>query len=235
MAILAPADLPSVLKVRSDPMKKYVLSKLGFPVIEAEIEESQWETIWRVAGDFIAQYFPREQKLGLFWTTPLQSTYPLPEDAYWIQEVQWDPITTRIDDVFGAESFLFSFAGGTQLLTTKGPRGCEEVHQDESLKLVTPFGSRRPKMRWNERRQPVQVLKTEFDYLICTPNHPINLDNRFKMAIWGYPGLKLLTSNDKQPCIVDRDRSHTDGTWSISTDNGCFYVSSLGKEFYLVH
>lgn len=108
MAILAPAELPSVLKVRSEPMKKYVLSKLGFPVTEVEITEDQWETIFRVAGDFIAGYFPREQKLAVFWTTPLQSTYPLPSDAYWVQSVNWDPVTTRIDDVFGAESFLFN-------------------------------------------------------------------------------------------------------------------------------
>lgn len=108
MAILAPADLPSVIKVRSEPMKKYVLSKLGYPVTDVEITEDQWEVIFRVAGDFISQYFPREQKLALFWTTPLQSTYPLPEDAYWVQSVNWDPVTTRIDDVFGAESFLFN-------------------------------------------------------------------------------------------------------------------------------
>lgn len=108
MAIIAPADLPSIMKVRSEPMKKYVLSKLGHPVTEVEMTEDQWETIFRVAGDFIAGYFPREQKLGLFWTSPLQSTYPLPEDAYWVQEVNWDPVTTRIDDVFGAESFLFN-------------------------------------------------------------------------------------------------------------------------------
>lgn len=108
MAILAPADLPSVLKVRSEPMKKYVLSKLGYPQVEVEIEESQWETIFRVAGDFIAGYFPREQKLGLFWTSPLVPTYPLPADAYWIQEVHWDPITTRIDDIFGTEAYLFN-------------------------------------------------------------------------------------------------------------------------------
>jgi len=108
MAILAPAELPSVLKVRSEPMKKYVLSKLGYPVAEVEVTEDQWETIFRVAGDFIAGYFPREQKLATFWTTPLQSTYPLPQDAYWIQSVNWDPVTSRIDDVFGAESFLFN-------------------------------------------------------------------------------------------------------------------------------
>lgn len=108
MAILAPADLPSVLKLRSEPMKKYVLTKLAYPITEVEITEDQFETIFRVAGDFISGYFPREQKLALFWTTPLQSTYPLPEDAYWVNSVHWDPVTTRIDDVFGAESFLFN-------------------------------------------------------------------------------------------------------------------------------
>lgn len=108
MAILAPADLPSILKVRSETMKKYVLSKLGFPYVDVEISEDQFEIIWRIAGDFTAQYFPREQKLATFWTSPLKSTYPLPKDAYWVQSVNWDPVTTRIDDVFGAESFLFN-------------------------------------------------------------------------------------------------------------------------------
>ena len=74
MAILAPADLPSVLKMRSEPMKKYVLSKLGHPVVNVEMTEDQWETVFRVSGDFIAGYFPREQKLATFYTTPLQST-----------------------------------------------------------------------------------------------------------------------------------------------------------------
>lgn len=120
MAILAPADLPSVLKMRSEPMKKYIFSKLGHPVTEVELTEDQLETVWKVSGDFIAQYFPREQKLATFWTDPLKSTYPLPEDAYWIQEVAWDPITTYISDVFGAESFLFNIgniSGYQQMLT----------------------------------------------------------------------------------------------------------------------
>tara|TARA_R110000751_G_scaffold60240_2_gene125895 strand:- start:804 stop:1565 length:762 start_codon:yes stop_codon:yes gene_type:complete len=108
MAIIAPADLPAVLKVNPDPMKKYVLSKLGHPVVEVEIMEDQWNAILSVAGDFIAGYFPREQKMAVFYTEPLKSTYPMPADAYWIQEVSWDPVTTRIDDVFGAESFLFN-------------------------------------------------------------------------------------------------------------------------------
>lgn len=108
MAIMSPAELPSILKLRSEPMKKYVLSMFGGSVVDVEIKEDQWETVWKVTGDFIAQYFPREQKLGVFWTQPLKSTYPLPNDAYWVQEVRWDPVTTRIDDVFGAESFLFN-------------------------------------------------------------------------------------------------------------------------------
>lgn len=108
MAIIGPADQPSILKVRSDGMKKYILSLFGYPNVDIEIQEDQWETIFRVAGDFIASYFPREQKLAVFWTQPLKPTYPMPKDAYWIQEIHWDPITTRIDDVFGAESFLFN-------------------------------------------------------------------------------------------------------------------------------
>ncbi len=108
MAIVGPNDLPSVLKVRSEPAKKYVLSKFGYPNVNVEITEDQWETIFKVAGDFIAGYFPREQRLSVFYTQPLKNTYPLPADAYWVQQCNWDPLTTRIDDVFGAESFLFN-------------------------------------------------------------------------------------------------------------------------------
>lgn len=108
MAIIAPADLPVVLKLRSDPIKKYVLTMLGHPIVQVEIVEDQWETILRTSGDWISGYFPKEQRLAVFNTSPLQTTYPMPEDAYWVQEVAWDPVTTRIDDIFGAESFLFN-------------------------------------------------------------------------------------------------------------------------------
>jgi len=120
MAIIAPQDLPVVLKVRSDPLKKYALSKLGYSGVDVEIGEDQFETVLRITGDFISGYFPREQKLAVFYTQPLVSTYPMPEDAYWVQEVSWDPVTTRIDDVFGAESFLFNIgnvAGIQNILT----------------------------------------------------------------------------------------------------------------------
>jgi hypothetical protein len=113
MAIIAPADLPIVFKVRSDAMKKYVISQLGYPGVDVEITEDQFESAIKVTLDFISNYFPREQKFAFFQTQPLVATYPMPEDAYWIQEVSWDPVTTRIDDVFGAESFLFNIGNIT--------------------------------------------------------------------------------------------------------------------------
>jgi len=108
MAIMGPSDLPYILKVDSDPIKKYVLSKLGYPSVEVEITEDQWETVLKTTGNFIAHYFSKEQKFGVFWTQPLESTYDLPNDAYWVQEVAWDSVSTNISDIFGAESYLFN-------------------------------------------------------------------------------------------------------------------------------
>lgn len=113
MAIIGPADLPSVLKVDSTPIKKYILSQLGGNNVNIEITEDQWETVLKVAGDFIAGYFPREQRLAVFNTTPFKCTYAMPADAYWIQQVNWDPVTTRIGDIFGAESYLFNVGNVT--------------------------------------------------------------------------------------------------------------------------
>ncbi len=107
MAIIGPNDLPVVMRIPSDPIKKYVLTKLGYPVVDVEITEDQFETILRTSGDWIAGYFPLEQRLAVFNTAPLQSTYPLPKNAYWIQECHWDPSVNRFD-IFGAESFLFN-------------------------------------------------------------------------------------------------------------------------------
>jgi hypothetical protein len=235
MAIIGPRDLPVVLKVNSDPLKAYALAQLGFPAVDVEITEQQFELALRVTGSFIAGYFPREQRLAVFYTQPLVPTYPMPEDAYWIQEVAWNPVTTRIDDVFGAESFLFCWVGGTYLLTTKGPKTCEEIYKDPKARLVTPFGPRKPKMHWNAKKQPVQLIKTENDILACTPNHPVHIEGKFRMAITGFPGLHLLDSNDKKVEITDYDRLQTNGTWSISTSSGCFYASGLGKRMCLVH
>lgn len=108
MAILGPEQLPVILKVDSNPLKFHALSQLGHPVVHVELIETQMEQVLRSTGDFIAKYFPLEEKFAFFMTQPLQSEYPIPDDAYWIRKVDWDPSTTRIDDIFGAESFLFN-------------------------------------------------------------------------------------------------------------------------------
>jgi hypothetical protein len=113
MAIIGPEQLPVVLKLPSDPIKFEVLSQLGHPVVMVELTEPQLEQAIRVTGDFIAQYFPLEEKYSYFYTQPLVTEYDLPPDAYWVQDVKWDPATTRIGDIFGAESFLFNVGNVT--------------------------------------------------------------------------------------------------------------------------
>lgn len=120
MAIMSPADLPVVLRVPSDPIKKYVLTKLGHPAVDVELTDDQFETILKVSGDFIAGYFPREQRYAWFLTQPLQTTYPMPKDAYWVEDVQWDPVTTNAGDIFGAESYLFNVGGVTSIFSGGG-------------------------------------------------------------------------------------------------------------------
>jgi len=113
MAILGPPQLPTILKLNMDPMKFEILSTLGHPTVMVELTETQLEQAIRTTGDFISQYFPREQKYAYFYTQPLISEYDLPADAYYVQDVKWDPATTRIGDIFGAESFLFNVGNVT--------------------------------------------------------------------------------------------------------------------------
>jgi len=108
MAILGKQQLPIILKVDSNPLKLHALSQLGHPVVLVESVEQQMEQVLRSTGNFIAHYFPLEERYAFFMTQPLQAEYPIPEDAYWIRNVAWDPSTTRLDDIFGAESFLFN-------------------------------------------------------------------------------------------------------------------------------
>jgi len=89
MAIIGPSNLPVVLKVDSNPLKFHAISMLGHPVVMVEGMEPQFEQALKSAGDFIAQYFPLEEKYAFFMTQPLQAEYPLPPDAYWIRNVQW--------------------------------------------------------------------------------------------------------------------------------------------------
>lgn len=109
MPIMGPKDGGSVLKVQSDPIKRWVMGKLGHPHVRVELNEEQLEDIIRVAGDFIAMYFPREQKIATFYSTPLQATYPLPADAWWVEEVSWDPYVSNLGDIFGAGYYLMNY------------------------------------------------------------------------------------------------------------------------------
>lgn len=113
MAIIGPENAPTVLRLPSDPLKFEVMSTLGHPVVMVELTEPQLEQAIRTIGDFIATYFPFEEKLAYFQTQPLINEYPLPPDAYWIKDIKWDPATTRIGDIFGAESFLFNVGNVT--------------------------------------------------------------------------------------------------------------------------
>jgi hypothetical protein len=159
MAIISPAQLPLIMKVDSDPIKFEILSTLGHPQVLVELTEEQLEQAIRTTGDFIAQYFPKEQKYAYFFTNPLVSTYDLPADAYWIQDVKWDPATTRIGDIFGAESFLFNVGNITGIQNILldyhllqayrkfsarilGTEGQWEVKGDNKIRLFpTPRGS----------------------------------------------------------------------------------------------
>lgn len=162
MAIIGPESLPSVLKLRSDPFKFEALATLGHPVVYIEIEDSQLEQAIRTSGDFMAGYFPLEEKVAFFNTKPLVSEYPLNEiipDGYWVREVWWDPVTTQITDIFGAESFLFNIGNitGIQNILTDfhllqayrkfsqrilGTEGHWEVRGDNLLRIFpTPRGT----------------------------------------------------------------------------------------------
>jgi hypothetical protein len=104
-----------VLKLNLNSTKQEVLAHFGHPVVQVELEEIHFDTIFRTAGNFIAGYFPFEEKIATFYTKPLVNEYDLPPDAYWIKQVKWDPSVTRIGDIFGAESFLFNIGNITGL------------------------------------------------------------------------------------------------------------------------
>lgn len=108
MAILGPNQLPLVCRVDSNPLKLHALSQLGHPNVLVEISEVQMEQILRSTGDWIVKYFPLIEKYAYFMTQPLVAEYPIPEDAYWVRDISWDPYTTSIQQIFGLESYLFN-------------------------------------------------------------------------------------------------------------------------------
>lgn len=179
MAIIGPEQLPAIMRLPSDPIKFEVLSQLGHPVVMVELTEPQLEQAIRVTGDFIAQYFPLEERVAFFNTQPLVSVYDIPPDAYWIRDVKWDPATTRIGDIFGAESFLFCFPKATKILDKDG--GLQDVRDwKKEWKAKTPFGSRKLNIfkRNSEHIQPARELIYDGGSIVSTINHPIKCVNK---------------------------------------------------------
>lgn len=235
MAIIGPSQLPLVFKAESDPLKRIALHELGHPTTLVELTEDNFESAIRRVGDFITEYFPLEEKYAFFMTQPLQTEYPIPEDAYWIRDVYWDPATTRIDDIFGAESFLFSFGPGTFLFSRKGKITCEDLAKDPKPEIKTPYGFRKVKIRWNHKPQLAVKLITEQDHLVCTINHPVFCDGDFVMASECREGSKLKTMNNLEQEVVAIEHLTIEGSWSIQSPVGCYFASSQGSEFYWVH
>ena len=237
MAITSPADMPSILKVRSEPMKKYVLSKLGYPNVAVELTEDQFESIYRVAGDFIAGYFPREQKLSLFWTSPLKSTYPLPKDAYWIQHVSWDPVTSRIDDVFGAESFLFCATPDLKILAQDG--SLQPVGDwKPSWRAKSPYGRTRILTKDHKEavKRPLAKVNIEYDggIIEAYSNHVIKTDNDW-LEFQEVTTNDLLQSVNYNPKVLNISYSEDVHPISIKAqDSGCYYAC-LDGEPVLMH
>jgi hypothetical protein len=234
MAIISPADLPSILRVRSEPMKKYVLSKLGYPHDNVELSEDQWETIYRVAGDFIAGYFPREQRLAVFYTQPLVSTYPLPADAYWVQQVNWDPITTRIDDVFGAESFLFCLSPEFNILDKDG-RLQQLGNWEKHWKAKTPYGNKKMQIVKRDILKPLPKIKVTYETgsIDATVNHVLNANKMWKEFRELLIDDELIT---KDGVVKVTDTMYYESKDAISVralDSGCYYGCTTGEPVLL--
>lgn len=250
MAILGPSDLPDnaghntstngpmrILQVDTEPMKKYVLSKLGYPAVEVEISEDQWESTLRTTGDFIAHYFDREMELYWFWTNPLQSAYDMPTRAYWITEVKWDPATTMLNDIFGAESFLFCFGDGLKILDIDNNLiPVEEWNEDRRAK--TPFGGCKiSTIRHNELQRLIKINYTGGS-IVCTPNQPIKINGMVDMLNDWTPaenlqkGAILSSETFKVTSISKMQPGPT--TTVYAKNSACFYGCFRGKPI-LVH
>lgn len=239
MAIMGPADLPYILKTNSTPIKKYVLSKLGYPAVDVEIAEDQWETVMKTAGDFIAHYFSKEQMFWVFWTQPLESTYDLPPDAYWVQEVSWDPVTTNIDQIFGAESFLFCFADGMQILREDSQLIRLEDWKPEFM-AKTPYGKCRIILERHDQPQELVEVSYGNGSIRCTPNHPLKINDLqdmlgdWEIASSCKSGVKLVgvDTNPHVDTITYLDKASTTTVYAVGSH--CFYGCHNGQPI-LVH
>jgi len=240
MAIIGPNDLPHVLKVDSNPLKLRVLHHFGYPNVNVELTEDQLEELLRVTGDFICQYFPMEERYAYFYTKPLVESYDFPADAYWIREVAWDPVSNRINDIFGAEMFLFCFAAGFKAVRKDGMLvPIDEWEQKWQVK--TPYGNKKLKLTKHEDDQYLVKVNYTSGSITCTPNQPIktegfsrdnSLDN-WIVAAELKPGMKLVTQY-ASPEVTSIDIIPQGPTTTARTNVGCFYGCHEGEPI-MVH
>lgn len=97
-----------MFRINSEPIKRYILHRLGHPHVRVEINDDQLNDIIRVGASFIAQYFEGEQRLAVFNTVPMQSAYAMPSDAWMVQSVDWDPFIGSLADVFDVRFHMFN-------------------------------------------------------------------------------------------------------------------------------
>ncbi len=117
MAIISSGDISTRFtklgRKANDQLKFHILSMLGHPVVNVEITEGQMEGIIRSTHDFVATYFPLEERYAFFNTTPLESQYTIPSDAAWVTEVIWHPGTSSISNIFSIDYIMFNAANIT--------------------------------------------------------------------------------------------------------------------------
>lgn len=236
MAILGPSEGPAVLKLDSNPIKAEVMSHFGHPTIRVELEDTHFEMILRTAGDFMAGYFPFEEKRAYFYTKPLVDEYPLPADAYWIKDVKWDPSLTRVGDIFGAESYLFCFAPNLLILSDNGLININDW-KDE-YRAITPYGKATIKITKNDINQPLLKIEYNTGYIICTENHPIKINNDKNINDWKNAsdlniGDKIIVNNELVNVKLISD-SNKDITYTVISSFECFYGCHNGDPV-LVH
>lgn len=234
MAILSPADGPSIIKMRLEPMKKYVLAKMGGSIVDVELTEDQFECVAKTALDFIAQYFPKEQKLSVFWTQPMKSTYPLPSDAYWIQAVNWDPVTTRVDDIFGAESYLFCLSPDFKILDKFGslqPLG----DWKKTWIAKTNRGNKKLKIvhHDNERLLPKTRIHYESGVVEATNNHVIKCDSKWREFSEVGVGCVLNGVNNTYS-VQNIESFESSDAIGVRSPDGAFYGCTNGSPI-LIH
>jgi hypothetical protein len=235
MAIIGPNDLPHVLKADSNPLKLRMLHHFGHPNVRVELTEPQMEEMLRVTGDFICQYFPLEERYAYFYTQPLVEEYDLPADAYWIREVAWDPVMNRIQDIFGAEMFLFCISyDDAKILTEDGLKYHEDLEPDN--KLITPYGLEDYSIEIHEEKQPLMEIVYQDGSIKCTTNQPIKINNfNIEDSLDGWVNASELKVGDnlvtKDGVSIIESVSIIDDakTVTIKTESGCFYACSEGK------